>query len=106
VIAAATVATAVLCVVPLLAVATGAYASVPMGVGGTSRLVLLFLPQAIAVVLPIAAYRTLVFSDAEGRSVDGRRLNSPGGPGDRFQMEHRSVDPIAILRGESRLRRV
>jgi hypothetical protein len=49
VIATATVATAAFCVVPLLAVATGAYASPPMGVGFTSRLWLLVLPQAVAV---------------------------------------------------------
>jgi len=97
--------------------------------------VLLFLPQAVAVALPIAAatavfvvcrtlpvtrqlcfavgaftvatalvtaalnvsvspvtnamYRKLAFGDADGRSVNGRRLNAPGGPGDRFQIDHR-----------------
>jgi hypothetical protein len=143
VVAVATVATAAFCVVPLLAVATGAYASLPMGVGGASRLLLLFLPQAVAVALPIAAatavfvvcrslpvtrqvcitvgaftvattlvtaalnvsvapvtnamYRKLAFGDTGGRSVNGRRLNAPGGPGDRFQMDHRWTLPGSVL---------
>ena len=141
--AAAIVATAALCVVPLLAVATGAYASLPTGAGATSRLLLLFLPQAVAVALPIATatavflvcrslpvtrqvritvgafsiatalvttalnvsvapvtnamYRKLAFGNAEGRSVNGRRLNAPGGPGDRFQMDHRWTLPESVL---------
>ena len=143
VVAAAIVATAALCVVPLLAVATGAYASLPTGVGASSRLLLLFLPQAVAVALPIAAatavffvcrslpvtrhvcitvgafaaaaavvtgalnvsvapvtnamYRKLAFGDAEGRSVNGRRLNAPGEPGDRFQTDHRWTLPESAL---------
>jgi hypothetical protein len=142
-VAAAIIATAALCVVPLLAVATGAYASLPTGVGAASRLLLLFLPQAAAVALPIAAatavfivcrglpltrqvyitvgaltiatalvtaalnvsvapvtnamYRKLAFGDAEGRSVNGRRLNAPGGPGDRFQLDHRWTLPESVL---------
>jgi hypothetical protein len=105
--------------------------------------VLLFLPQAVAVALPIAAaiavffvcrglpvtrhvcisvgaftiatalvtavlnvsvapatnamYRKLAFGNAEGRSVNGRRLNAPGGPGDRFQMDHRWTLPESVL---------
>lgn len=143
VVAAAIVATAALCVVPLLAVVTGAYASLPAGAGATSQLLLLFLPQAVAVALPLAAatavffvcrglpitrqvcitvgaftaatalvtaalnvsvapvtnamYRKLAFGDADGRSVDGRRLNAPGGPGDRFQMDHRWTLPESVL---------
>jgi hypothetical protein len=143
VVTAAIVVTAASCVVPLPAVATGAYASLPTGAGGTARLLLLFLPQAVAVALPIAAatavffvcrrlpvtrqvcrtvgafaiatalvtaalnvsvtpvtnamYRKLAFGDAEGRSVNGRRLNAPGGPGDRFQMDHRWTLPESVL---------
>jgi hypothetical protein len=144
-LAAATVATAALCVVPLLALATGAYASLPIGVGAVSRLLLLFLPQAIAVALPIAVatavffvcrsvpitrqvcvtvgaftvaatlittalnvsvapvanatYRKLAFSAAEGRFVNGRRLNAPGEPGDHFQIEHRRAlsESVVVL---------
>ncbi|HMF93976.1 MAG TPA: hypothetical protein VKE96_06775 [Vicinamibacterales bacterium] len=143
VVTAAIVATVALCVVPPLAVATGAYASLPPGAGATSQLVLLFLPQAVAVALPIAAatavffvcrslpvtrqvgmtvggsaiatalvtaalnvsvapvtnamYRKLAFGDAEGRPVNGRRLNAPGGPGDRFQTDHRWTLPESVL---------
>jgi len=143
VVAVAIVATAALCIVPLLAVATGAYASLPTGASATSRLLLLFLPQAVAVSLPIAAatavffvcrtvpvtrqvcmtvgaftiamalvtaalnvsiapvtnamYRKLAFGDAEGRSVNGRRLNAPGEPGDRFQTDHRRALPESVL---------
>jgi hypothetical protein len=143
VVAAAIVATAAFCVVPLLAVATGAYASSPTDAGATSRLLLLFLPQAVAVALPIATaiavffvcrglpvtrqvcktvgafaiatalvtaalnvsvapvtnamYRKLAFGNAEGRSVNGRRLNAPGGPGDRFQMDYRWTLPESVL---------
>jgi lipopolysaccharide export LptBFGC system permease protein LptF len=142
-VAAAIVATAAFCVVPLLAVATGAYASSPMGAGDTSRLLLLFLPQAVAVALPIATaiavffvcrrmpvtrqvriavgaltiatalvtaalnvsvapvtnamYRKLAFGNAEGRSVNGRRLNAPGEPGDRFRIDHRWTLPESVL---------
>jgi hypothetical protein len=143
VVAAAIVATAALCVVPLLAVATGAYGSLPTGVGATSRLLLLFLPQAVAVALPIASatavflvcrnlpvtrqvcitvgaftvatalvtaalnvsvapvtnamYRKLAFGDTAGRSVNGQRLSAPGGPGDRFQIDHRWTLPESVL---------
>src|SRR5262249_55430363 len=108
-----------------------------------SRLLLLFLPQAVAVALPIAVtaalflvcrrvpvtrqvcitvgafsvaatlvtaalsvsvapvtnamYRKLAFGDAEGRSINGRRLNAPGGAGDRFQMSHRWALPESVL---------
>jgi hypothetical protein len=143
VVGAAIVATAALCVVPLWAVATGAYASSPTGPIATSRLLLLFMPQAVALALPIAAaiavffvcrslpvtrqvcitvgafaiatalvtaalnvsvapvtnamYRKLAFGNAEGRSVNGRRLNAPGGPGDRFQSDHRWTLPESVL---------
>src|SRR5262249_33519012 len=143
VVVVAIVATAALCVVPLLAVATGAYASLPTGVGATTLLSLLFLPQSGAVAFPIAAaiavffvcrsfpvtrqvcltvgafavttalvtaalnvsvapatnamYRKLAFGDAAGRSVNGRRLNDPGEPGDRFQMDHRWKLPESVL---------
>jgi hypothetical protein len=139
----ATVVTAAFCVVPLLAVATGAYAFLPMGVGAAARLSLLFLPQAVAVAAPIAAatavffvcrslpfnrqlgitvgifaialalitaalsvsvapvtnamYRKLAFGDADGRSVNGRRLKAPGEPGDRFQMDHRWALTESVL---------
>jgi hypothetical protein len=142
-VAAAIVATAALCVVPLLAVATGAYVSSPTGDGATSGLLLLFLPQAVAVALPISAaiavffvcrglpvtrhvcitvgaftiatafvtavlnvsvapvtnamYRKLAFGNAEGRTVNGRRLNAPGGLGDRFQMDYRWTLPESVL---------
>jgi hypothetical protein len=43
VVAATTVATAALCVVPLFAVVTGAYPSLPSDVAGISRLLLLLL---------------------------------------------------------------
>jgi hypothetical protein len=42
-------------------------------------------------------YRKLAFGDAEGRSVNGRRRNAPGGPGDRFQMDHRWTLPESVL---------
>lgn len=61
VVAAWIVATAAVCVVPLLAVVTGAYASSPTGAGATSRLLLLFLPQAVAVALPIATALAVFF---------------------------------------------
>jgi len=142
-VAAAIVATAALCAVLLLAVATGAYAALPTGAAAASRLLLLFLPQAVAIALPFAAatavffvcrslpvtgevcvtvgaftiaaalvtaalnvsvapvtnamYRTLAFGDAEGRSVNGRRLNARGGPGDQFQIEHRWTLPESVL---------
>jgi len=135
--------TAAFCVVPLLAVTTGAYAFLPGGVATTLRLLLLFLPQAVAVALPVASatavffvcrklpitrqvcitvgafavatalvtaglnvsvapvtnamYRKLAFGDAEGRSVNGRRLNAPGEPGDRFRMDHRWTLPECVL---------
>ena len=138
-VAAAIVITAATCIVPLVAIATGAYASLPSGAGATPRLLLLFLPQAVAVALPIASaaavffvcrnlrvtrevcltvgafavatalvtaglnvsvapvtnalYRQLAFGDAEGRFVNGRRLNAPGEPGDRFQRLHRRTLP-------------
>jgi len=141
--ATATVATAAFCVVPLLAVTTGAYPSLPMGVGSGSQLVLLVLPQAFAVALPIAVatavfsvcrrqsvtrqvgitvgaftiatalvtaalnvsvapvtnamYRKLAFGDAEGRTVNGRRLNAPGGSGERFQVTHRWALSESVL---------
>jgi hypothetical protein len=143
VVAAATVATAAFCVVPLFAVATGAYPSLSTGVAAISRLLLLFLPQALAVALPIAAatavffvcrsspvtrqvcitvgtftiatalvtaalnvsvapvtnamYRELAFGDADGRLVNGKRLNAPGGLGDRFQMNQRWALPESVL---------
>jgi len=139
----AIVATAAFCVVPLLAVATSAYATLPTGVSPISRLTLFFLPQAVAVALPIAAatavfvvcrtlpatrqawltvgaftvamalvaaalnvsvapvtnamYRKLAFGDADGRSVNGRRLNALGEPGNRFQMDHRWTLPESVL---------
>jgi hypothetical protein len=107
------------------------------------RLLLLFLPPAVAVALPIATaiavffvcrrapvtrqvcitvcaftiaaafvaailnvsvapvtnaiFRKLAFGNAEGRSVNGRRLNAPGEPGDRFQMDHRWTLPESVL---------
>ena len=144
VVATAMVVTAAFCVVPLFVVATGSYTTLPLGVGATSRLLLLFLPQAAAIALPItvaaavffvcrrlppvtrqvcitvgtfivaatvvtaalnvlvapatnAMYRQLAFGDADGRSVNGRRLNAPGEPGDRFRMEHRWALPEAVL---------
>ena len=142
-VAAAIIATAALSVVPLLAVVTGTYASLPTGAGAASRLVLLFLPQAVAVAVPIGAaaavfvvcrrfpvtrqvcitvvafaiatvlvtaalnvsvvpvtnamYRKLAFGEAEGRSVNDRRLNAPGEPGDRFQIDHRWTLPATAL---------
>jgi hypothetical protein len=52
-----------------------------------------------ASVAPVtnAMYRKLAFGDAEGRSVNGRRLNAPGGLGDRFQMDHRWTLPESVL---------
>jgi hypothetical protein len=60
-VAATAVATAAVFVMPLLAAATGVYAARPMGVGALSRLLLLFLPQAVAVVLPFAAATSIFF---------------------------------------------
>jgi len=55
VVARATVmAIGVFFIVPLLAMFTGAYSAMPVGVGDVSRLLLLFLPEALAVALPIA----------------------------------------------------
>jgi hypothetical protein len=61
VVVTAIVVTAGFCVVPLVAVATGAYASLPAGVGATTRLPLSFLPQALAVALPLAAATAVLF---------------------------------------------
>src|SRR5262249_19575122 len=60
-VAVAIVATAASCVVPLLAVATGAYAFSPSGVAATLRLLVLFVPQAVAVALPIASATAVLF---------------------------------------------
>ena len=143
VVVTAAVATTAFCVVPLLAIATGAYAALPTGVGAISRLLLVLLPQAIAVALPFAVaaavflvcrrlpvtrqvgvtvgafaiamalvtaalnvsvapvtnamYREMAFGSPEGRLVDGRHLNAPGGPGERFQMYHRWALPESVL---------
>src|SRR5262249_44238901 len=129
--------------VPPLAVATSAPATLPTGVSPIPRRTLFFLPQAVAVALPIAAatavfvvcrtlpatrqlwltvgaftvamalvaaalnvsvapvtnamYRKLAFGDADGRSVNGRRLNALGEPGNRFQMDHRWTLPESVL---------
>jgi hypothetical protein len=137
------IATAAFFIVPLLAIATAAYSALPVNIGAVSWLLLLFLPQALAVAFPIAipvavflgcrrapvtrqvyttvgaftiagalviaalnvwvapvtnaAYRKLAFGDAAGRLVDGRRLNEPGGAGDRFQIRHRWTGPESVL---------
>ena len=143
VVLATAIEVAIFFVVPLFAVATGAYPAMPIGVGTVSRILALFLPQALAVALPIAvpltvflvcrrtpitrrvlttvgaftimcalvtaalnawiapeanaAYRKLAFGDTAGRIVNGRRLNEPGGAGDRFQMRQRWALPESVL---------
>lgn len=130
-------------IVPIFAIATGAYPDMATGVGTVSSILALFVPQALAVALPIAiplavflvgrrapitrrvlttvggfclagalitaalsvwiapitnaAYRNLAFGDSGGRIVDGRRLNEPGGAGDRFQMRQRWALPESVL---------
>jgi hypothetical protein len=44
-----------------------------------------------------ASFRTLAFGHAGGRMVDGRRLNEPGGPGDRSQARQRWAFPESVL---------
>ena len=48
------IATAAFFIVPLLAIATAAYSALPVNIGAVSWLLLLFLPQALAVAFPIA----------------------------------------------------
>jgi len=50
-------------------------------------------------IVPVtsASYRTLAFGDPAGRMVDGRRLNEPGGPGDRSQARQRWGVPASVL---------
>jgi hypothetical protein len=48
------IATAASFIVPLLAIATAAYSALPVNIGTVSWLLLLFLPQALGVALPIA----------------------------------------------------
>jgi len=137
------IATAAMLVVPLFAIATGAYPSLPTNAGAVSRLVFFFLPEAMSAglligvptavflvcrrarfsrglfatvgaftfagalamgalsawIVPVAnaSYRTLAFGDAGGRMVNGRRLNEPGGPGDRSQARQRSAFPESVL---------
>jgi hypothetical protein len=50
-----------------------------------------------AAAMTNAMYRTLAFGDAEGRSVNGRRFNAHGGPGDRFQMAYRWALPESVV---------
>lgn len=137
------IATAAPFVVPVLAIATGAYPSMPMDAGSVSRLLSFFLAEALSVGLVIgvptavflvcrrervmrrayatvgasaiagalltaalsvwvvpstnASYRRLAFGDAAGRLVNGRRLNEPGEPGDRFQTRQRWALPESVL---------
>ena len=137
------IATAAMLVVPLFAIATGAYPSLPINAGAVSRLVFFFLPEAMSAglligvptavflvcrrahisrglfptvgaftiagalatgvlsawIVPVtnASYRTLAFGHAGGRMVNGRRLNEPGGPGDRSQARQRRAFPESVL---------
>jgi hypothetical protein len=137
------IATAAMLVVPLFAIASGAYPSLPANAGAVSRLLFFFLPEALSAgllvgvptavflvcrrarisrglvatvggftiaaalatgvlsawIVPVAnaSYRTLAFGDAEGRMVNGRRLNEPGGPGDRSQARQRWAFPESVL---------
>ena len=138
-----TIATTGMLVVPLFAIATGAYPSLPTHAGVVSRLVFFFLPEApsaglligvptavflvcrgarlsrglcatvgaftiagalatgalSALIVPVtnASYRTLAFGHAGGRTVNGRHLNEPGGPGARSQARQRWAFPESVL---------
>ena len=75
------------------------------GVGGSATILCMSHATALVTaalnvsVAPVtnAMYRKLAFGDVDGRSVNGRRLNAPGGPGDRFQRDHRWTLPESVL---------